>query len=101
VTKVRRKLALLGGALVGAAAALSWRRRRPAGEPAAPAEPDERTEELRRKLAEAREGVAAAPDESSETPEPSRDVDEARRQVHEQGRAAAEEMRRSGGTQAD
>lgn len=65
-------------------------RRRPAKE----AEPDARTEELRRKLAEAREAEPSEP--AAPEPEPEVDVEEARRRVHEEARAAVDEMQRSG-----
>ena len=98
---MRKKAALLGGAIAGAVGAVVLRRRR-----AQTVEPeaDSRADELRRKLAEARE-AAEHEDEFQaagmgaetiveEAPEP--DVDEARRRVHEAGRAKAEEMRESG-----
>ena len=93
---MRRKLALLAGATIGAAAAVLLRRR-PAS--TTPAEPDERTEELRRKLAEAREAEPAdAPSEPDPQPEPELTVDleESRRRVHDEARAAMDEMQRSG-----
>jgi hypothetical protein len=87
---VRRKLALAAGAAAGAVAAVLLRRR-PAAEPAT----DARTEELRRKLAEAREAEPPAQPTAAE-PEPVVDVEEARRRVHEEGRSAVDEMQRSG-----
>jgi hypothetical protein len=87
---VRRKLALAVGAATGAVAAVLLRRR-PATEPAT----DERTEDLRRKLAEAREAESSAEPAVAE-PEPEVDVEEARRRVHEEARAAVDEMQRSG-----
>ncbi len=100
---MRRKLALFAGATIGAAAGILWRRGQ---KPAAPAEPDERTEELRRKLAEAREAEpAAAPEPKSEAepepvpepePEIAVDLEESRRRVHDEARAAMDEMQRSG-----
>ena len=98
---MRKKAALLGGAIAGAVGAVVLRRRR--GQTVEP-EADPRADELRRKLAEARE-AAEHEDEFQaagmgaetiveEAPEP--DVDEARRRVHEAGRAKAEEMRESG-----
>ena len=94
---MRRKLALFAGATIGAAAGILWRRGQ---KPAAPAEPDERTEELRRKLAEAREAEpAAAPEPTPEVepePEIAVDLEESRRRVHDEARAAMDEMQRSG-----
>jgi len=118
---VRRNAALAAGAVVGAAAATLFRRRRPS-ELSSPAT-DPRAEDLRRRLDEARRATldedefqaagmgaetalvdedpalgAPAPDEAG----PPRDEFEAmRRRVHEEGRAAAEQMRRrvdDGGT---
>jgi hypothetical protein len=86
---VRRKLALAAGAVAGAVATVLLRRR-----PASEKEPDARTEELRRKLAEAREAEPAA--SAAPEPEPEVDVEEARRRVHEEARAAVDEMQRSG-----
>ena len=100
---MRKKAALVGGAIAGAVGAVLLRRRsthEPV--PAAP-EPDPRAEELRRKLAEAREAAEhedefAAAGMGAETivEEPDVDVDEARRRVHEAGRAKADDIRRSG-----
>jgi hypothetical protein len=97
VPDVRKKAALLGGAIAGAVGAVVLRRRR-----AQTVEPeaDSRADELRRKLAEAREAAEhedefeAAGMGGETIVEP--DVDEARRRVHEAGRAKAEEMRESG-----
>jgi hypothetical protein len=112
VQEVRRNVALAAAALAGAALATVLGRRRPLQPPPAEA-PDQRAEELRRKLSEAR---MAAPDEDEfeaagmgpETivsderrgpPPPERpasaEFEAMRRRVHEEGRAAAEEMRRS------
>ncbi len=96
---MRRKLALFAGATIGAAAGILWRRGQ---KPAAPAEPDERTEELRRKLADAREAEPAAAPEPKSEPEPEAepeiavDLEESRRRVHDEARAAMDEMQRSG-----
>jgi hypothetical protein len=102
---VKRKAALLAGAVGGALAALLVRGRRAQTPPA-----DPRADDLRRKLAEAREGAADESDFEAagmgpetivepETPgeEEAEDVDELRRRVHDEARAAADEMRRSGG----
>ena len=94
---MRKKAALLGGAIAGAVGAVVLRRRR-----AQTVEPeaDPRADELRRKLAEAREAAEhedefeAAGMGAETIVEP--DVDEARRRVHEAGRAKAEEIRESG-----
>jgi hypothetical protein len=88
-TTSRRILALAAGVLAGLAAIELLRRRRAARGSAPGADPDPRTEELRRKLA-----VTAEPAEPP--PEPQPDVDAARRLVHEEGRAAIEEMERTG-----
>jgi hypothetical protein len=97
---VRKKAALVGGAIAGAVGAVLLRRRSaPEPAPAAPG-PDPRAEELRQKLAEAREAAEhedefeAAGMGGETIVEP--DVDEARRRVHEAGRAKAEDIRRSG-----
>ena len=95
---MRKKATLIGGAIAGAVGAVLLRRRH--AQPALETEPDPRTEELRRKLAEAREAAEhedefeAAGMGGETIVEP--DVDEARRRVHEAGRAKAEEMRESG-----
>lgn len=104
---MRSKAAVLGGAIAGAVGAVLLRRRRSHSEAAA--EPDARTEELRRKLAEAREAAehedefqAAGMGAETIVEEPAdADVDEARRRVHEAGRARAEEMRKSGDDEAE
>jgi hypothetical protein len=72
---MRRKTALVGGALLGLLAALRLRKKPALAEvePAPPSEPE-----------------AEAPS-----------VDDERRRVHESGRAAAEKMRRAGETEAD
>jgi hypothetical protein len=98
---MRRKLALAAGAAIGAAAGIFWRRGRTPAPPAA--EPDERTEELRRKLAEAREAEPAAgppaPEPEAE-PELTVDLEESRRKVHDEARAAMDEMQRAGEDEA-
>jgi hypothetical protein len=63
--KAKLALVALTGAVVGAALS---RLRRPAAAPSAPA--DERTQELRRKLAEAREAVADQDDFEAAAPVP-------------------------------
>ena len=100
---MRKKAALVGGAIAGAVGAVLLRRRQaPEPAPAAPG-PDPRAEELRQKLAEAREAAehedefeAAGMGAETIVTEPEVDVDEARRRVHEAGRAAADDIRRSG-----
>ena len=91
-----------------------WRRHRPtdlAPEPEVAAEPDERAEELRTKLAESRaaepaveeappagaaESTAEAAEPAAEDPAPAptdaESVLERRRRVHEEGRAALDEI---------
>jgi len=98
---VRKKATLIGGAIAGAVGAVLLRRRH--AQPALETEPDPRTEELRRKLAEAREAAehedefeAAGMGAETIVAEPEVDVDEARRRVHEAGRAKADDIRRSG-----
>lgn len=105
---MKRKAALVVGAVAGAVAAILLRGRR--GEPEAPAGgvADPRAAELRQKLAQAREGAAdeddfAAAGMGAETivTDEGADVDAARRRVHEQGRATADEMRRSAEAEAE
>lgn len=97
------------GALLGAAAALVYRRR-----PRLPTA-DPRAEELRQKLAEARtsradeddfevagqgaETVIAdeAPRKRPSSATPGDEFEAMRKRIHEEGKAAAEEMRREGG----
>jgi hypothetical protein len=87
---VRRLTAWLGGAL-GGIAAYKWFRGRPEVEPeSASAEPDERAEELRAKLAENRASDEPSPAEPDEPPEA---VEERRQRVHEEGRARLDEMK--------
>jgi hypothetical protein len=106
---MNRNTAFAAGALIGAAAALFYRRR-----PQLPA-PDPRTKELRQKLAEARTSRADEDDfqaagQGAETviadedPKkrpfsrpPGDEFEAMRRRIHEEGKAAAEEMRREGG----
>jgi hypothetical protein len=100
---VRSRLAWIGGALGGLAAARLLRRRRgatapeaPEPEATAPEAPDPRAEELRRKLDESRPIVQERDEfEGAETPvdvaEPS--VEDRRRDAHERGRAAVDRMR--------
>jgi hypothetical protein len=112
---MRRVTAWIGGVASGVVAYRFWRRHHApdaAPEPEAPAEPDDRAEELRAKLAETRE---AAPDPAAEAvveeppaaepvePEPEAEApaaepepespDERRNRVHEEGRAALDEMK--------
>jgi hypothetical protein len=90
---MQRLLGWIAGAM-GGLAAYRWLRRQPrvATEPA-PAEPDDRADELRAKLAESREAepVAAEPSqEEQESPE------DRRRRVHEEGRATLDDMKPDG-----
>jgi NAD(P)-dependent dehydrogenase (short-subunit alcohol dehydrogenase family) len=107
---LNRNAAFAAGALIGAAAALVYRRRG-ATVPAV----DPRAAELRQKLAQARtsradeddfeaagqgaETVAVEEPPKPPTPPapprgPNAEFEEMRRRIHEEGRAAAEEMRR-------
>jgi hypothetical protein len=108
VTNVNQKAALAVGALAGAAAALLFGRRQ--APPAPPIVPvDSRTDDLRRRLAEARaadvdetefeaagmgaETITADEPARADAP-PGNEFEAMRRRVHEEARAAAEEMRR-------
>ena len=104
---MRRLLGWIGGAL-GGIAAYRWLRGRPhvATEPPpepAPAEPDDRAEELRTKLAQSKlaEPRAAEPVVEEEPREPVAEdepvaepesPEDRRRRVHEEGRAALDDM---------
>jgi hypothetical protein len=106
---MRRVTAWIGGIASGVVAYRFWRRHHAAEaapEPEAPAEPDDRAEELRAKLAETREAepaVAEAPVEEpsaaeqvepeAEEPAEPESPDERRSRVHEEGRAALDEMK--------
>jgi hypothetical protein len=113
---VNRNAAFGVGALLGAAAALVWDRRKRLGPaPAAPV-PEARQRELREKLAGAQQPEAAprAPEPSPppappppqpeakppppppppELP-PADEFEAMRRRIHEEGKAAAEDMRRA------
>jgi hypothetical protein len=104
---MRRVTAWIGGVASGVVAYRFWRRHQATEavpEPEAPAEPDERAEELRAKLAETRE---AEPESAAETvveepftaervePESAEpeSPDERRSRVHDEGRAALDEMK--------
>jgi hypothetical protein len=100
---VRNRLAwVLGG--LGVAAALRALRREPASAPVAEpaAAPDERADELRRKLEESR-AILEERDafEDGETPVdeaepvPASSPEDRRKHVHERARASAERMQRS------
>ena len=98
---MRRKLALLTGAILGALAALWLRARRRAPSPTVPPEPDPRAEDLRRRLAEARDAApsVAPPSAGAASGAPAdaprqEEFEAMRRRVHEEARAAAEKMRR-------
>jgi hypothetical protein len=87
---VKRLLGWIAGAM-GGVAAYRWLRRRPkvATEPP-PAEPDDRVDELRAKLAESRETepvTAEQPEREPESPE------DRRRRVHEEGQATLDDMK--------
>jgi hypothetical protein len=114
VSKVNRNAAFAAGALLGAAAALLYRRRHEL-HPGATPPADPRAEELRQKLAEARTSRADEDDfeaagQGAETviaeedpkkrpfsQSPGDEFEAMRRRIHEEGKAAAEEMRREGG----
>ena len=92
---MRRLTAWIGGVAGGVVAYRFWRRHgQAAAEPssAAPgtAEPDDRADELREKLAESRAEDDPSPAEPDEPPEA---VEERRQRVHEEGRAALDEMK--------
>jgi hypothetical protein len=92
---MRRLTAWIGGVAGGVVAYRFWRRHgQTAAEPstAAPdtAEPDDRADELREKLAERRAGDEPSPAEPDEPPEA---VEERRQRVHEEGRAALDDMK--------
>jgi hypothetical protein len=87
---VRRLVAWIGGA-AGGLAAYRLLRRRVEPEPWPEGEPDERADELRKKLDEARVGEEPAAEPSSEAASPD-SPDERRRRVHEEGRSAIDEM---------
>jgi hypothetical protein len=98
---VRRPLALLGGALGGAALLKLVARRRPRPLPAPVDAGDSRADELRRRLAESR-ALADERDEfeGAETTVDAAEADDPdarRRAVHEAGRATAEQMREAAG----
>ena len=110
---MNRNAAFAAGALLGAAAALFYRRRHEFQAGAAPPV-DSRADELRQKLAEARTSRADEDDfeaagQGAETviadedPKqrpfsrpPGDEFEAMRRRIHEEGKAAAEEMRREG-----
>ena len=91
---MKRKAALLVGA-VAALAALVLRRRRVPAQVAQEPEPapDPRAEALRRRLAEGRTSEAA--EQAAETGPPADEFEAMRRRVHAEGRAAREAMERS------
>jgi hypothetical protein len=79
----------IGGAVWGVVTYRLWKRwRRPAVVPVV-AEPDDRADELRAKLAESRTGDEATQAEPGDSDE---SVEERRRRVHEEGRAAIDRM---------
>lgn len=94
---MRRLVAWIGG-VVGGIAAYRFVRRREAAlqtspEPASPPEPDDRTEELRAKLAESRGDAAESVAEEPAPPTEPDSPEERRWRVHEEGRSALDEMR--------
>jgi hypothetical protein len=118
---MRRVTAWIGGIASGVVAYRFWRRHHAsdvAPGPETPAEPDDRAEELRAKLAETREAApepageapvedpstaesvgpeAEQPEAEAEQPEPEPESpDERRTRVHEEGRAALDEMKAEG-----
>jgi hypothetical protein len=95
---MRRLTAWIGGVAGGVVAYRFWRRHsQVATEPippeATPAEPDDRAEELRAKLAESREDEPVPEEEPEVEPDSPEDR---RRRVHEEGRAALDEMQSDG-----
>ena len=92
---MKRKAALLLGALA-ALTAFVLRRRRPAAEAATVPDlaPDPRAEELRRRLAEARVSETAEPP-AAEVPPPADEFEAMRRRVHAEGRAARDAMKQA------
>jgi hypothetical protein len=96
VPEVKRLLALL--VAVGGIGLLVSRLRRRRDLAEAPAEPDPRAADLRRKLDATRAHGAGGERTAAPTDPPNEpfDLTEARRRVHEQGRAAADEMRQAG-----
>jgi acetyl-CoA carboxylase carboxyltransferase component len=97
VPEVKRIVALLAGITAMAAVMELLRRRRGAAPRRTPVEPpDERADELRRRLADQREAESTAPAAAAQAPgvDESLSVDEARRRVHDEARATLDEMRR-------
>jgi hypothetical protein len=105
---MRRLTAWIGGVAGGVVAYRLWRRHtEPAPEPypdAAPAEPDDRADELRAKLAESREATATTEPvvEEPEVEEPPAESpaedqpespEERRQRVYDEGRATLDEMK--------
>jgi hypothetical protein len=100
---VKRLFAWIGGVL-GGIAAYRWLRGRPqvAAEPSSkpvPAEPEDRADELRAKLAESRaadpvvEEPAAEPVAEEESAAEPESPEDRRRRVHEEGRATLDDMK--------
>jgi hypothetical protein len=94
---VKRLVAWIGATAGGIAAyRLLKRHPEPASAPPAPAEPDDRADELRTKLAESRVAEPEVEDAPAEpaVAEPETESPEDRRQrVHEEGRATLDEMK--------
>jgi hypothetical protein len=84
---VRRLLGWIGGA-VGGVAVYRWLRRRRLPE----AEPGDRADELRAKLAESREAEPVVEEPPPAAPAEQESPEERRHRVHEEGRAALDDM---------
>ena len=90
---MRRLTAWIGGTAVGIAAYRLLKRRPEAPPAPAPAEPDDRADELREKLAESRSAEPVA-EEGPVEPEPEPESpEERRRRVHEEGRSTLDDMK--------
>jgi hypothetical protein len=95
---VKRLVAWIGATAGGIAAYRLLKRRPEAAPEPAPAEPDDRAEELRTKLAESRVAEPAVEEAPAEPeaaePEPEPESPESRRQrVHEEGRGTLDDMK--------
>lgn len=102
---MRRLTAWIGGVASAVVAYRFWRRHQQAAPEPAPAEPDDRADELRAKLAESREADSAAGPAVAEPPaevepeaepavaDPPESPEERRQRVHDEGRATLDEMK--------